>query len=116
MYAPVAPEPGRLVVFPSHTLHGVLPFEAKEAGSNPASEEAGSLRVSVAFNAGEENVVLPGGSAADARTGKKLTRASGGTRKNEPPKSKRKRGGSRPGAIPQEDARRPSERRRETDG
>ena len=60
VYAPVAPEPGRLVVFPSHTLHGVLPFEAKEAGSNPASEEAGSLRVSVAFNAGEENVVLPG--------------------------------------------------------
>ena len=117
VYAPIAPEPGRLVVFPSHTLHGVLPFEAKEAGSNPASEEAGSLRVSVAFNAGEENVVLPGGSAADdARAGKKPTRASGGTRKNEPPKSKRKRGGSRPGALPEEDARRPSERRRETDG
>ena len=114
MYAPVAPEPGRLVVFPSHTLHGVLPFEAKEAGSNPASEAAGSLRVSVAFNTGEENVVLPG-EAEDEGNDEGL-RASGGTRKNEPPKSKRKRGGSRPGAIPEEDARRPSERRRETDG
>ena len=114
VYAPVAPEPGRLVVFPSHTLHGVLPFEAKEAGSNPASEAAGSLRVSVAFNAGEENVVLPGGDADEGND--EGLRASGGTRKNEPPKSKRKRGGSRPGAIPEEDARRPSERRRETDG
>jgi hypothetical protein len=92
----------------------VLPFEAKEAGSNPASEEAGSLRVSVAFNAGEENVVLPGGDADEGND--EGLRASGGTRKNEPPKSKRKRGGSRPGAIPEEDARRPSERRRETDG
>ena len=48
VWTSVTPKPGRLVLFPSRTLHGVLPF----AGT-PKREEP--PRVSVAFNTGETN-------------------------------------------------------------
>jgi hypothetical protein len=48
VWTSVTPKPGRLVLFPSRTLHGVLSF----AGT-PKREEP--PRVSIAFNTGETN-------------------------------------------------------------
>lgn len=51
VYTSVHPKPGRLVLFPAWTLHGVLSFPESE-GRNKAKE---SERVSIAFNTGEVN-------------------------------------------------------------
>ena len=48
VWTSVTPKPGRLVLFPSRTLHGVLSFAGKKT---PEGEEP--PRVSVAFNTGE---------------------------------------------------------------
>jgi hypothetical protein len=46
VWTSVTPKPGRLVLFPSRTLHGVLSFAGTPGGEEPP-------RVSVAFNTGE---------------------------------------------------------------
>ena len=51
VWTSVRPRPGRFVLFPSWTLHGVMPFRENE--SSP-----GRSRVSVAFNTGEKKEFL----------------------------------------------------------
>jgi len=60
-----APRPGRLVLFPSWMLHGVMPFDdtnrrgntnEHEGSGDGDGEEARTLRIAIAFNTGEKGV------------------------------------------------------------
>ena len=53
------PREGRLVLFPSWVLHGVLPVGGGGSGGKKAGK-GGKPRVSVAFNTGEQNVDITG--------------------------------------------------------
>ena len=71
-WAAVPPREGRLVLFPSWLLHGVMSVRQKtkkrKRKGGPDSSSSSSVsskpRVSIAFNTGERNVVLPGNTAA----------------------------------------------------
>ena len=72
-WAAVPPREGRLVLFPSWLLHGVMSVRQKTkkrkrkggpVDSSSSSSVSSKPRVSIAFNTGERNVVLPGNTAA----------------------------------------------------
>lgn len=62
MWDSVAPKEGRLVLFPSWLLHGVMAVKMDAPSSLAAArrlgERVGKPRVSYAFNTGERDVVI----------------------------------------------------------